>query len=238
MALDLSKKRHYTFPQAAFQLKCSEEDLRYFVMEGELTPSSFIGAGHYDLHQMQPHEDYGTTGHVYPRVMLDACSPDDVIERGWLSGFNYLVLPTRTRGNHCEFGFAAKFSSGFDLGDLIYELEATIGIDEVMNTCVVMAVELDRFVASRSWPKTPNIPIETSIEPDIDPSDLPAELDAANMAHRAVANGYGDQSKKPRIRLVDYLKKHHPELSREAVQRIATVANPVKTPGGMKSVQL
>jgi hypothetical protein len=158
MALDLSKKRHYTFPQAAFQLKCSEEDLRYFVMEGELTPSSFIGAGHLCLHQMQPHEDYGTTGHVYPRVKLDACSTDDVIERGWLSGFHYLVLPTRTSGNHCEFRFAAKFSTGFDLGDLIYELEAPVVIDEVLNSCFVMAVELDRFLAVQSKTKRSSEP--------------------------------------------------------------------------------
>lgn len=69
---------------------------------------------------------------------------------------------------------------------------------------------------------------------EIDPSDLPTELDAANMAFRALTNGYGDQSKKPRIRLVDYLKTNHPELGGEAVERIATVANPVKTPGAMK----
>jgi hypothetical protein len=158
MTLDLSKKRHYTFSQLATRLQCTEEDLRYLVLEGELTPSSFIGAGHYALHQMQPHEDYGTTGGVCPRVMLDTCSPDDVIERGWLSGFHYLVLPTRTSGNHCEFRFAAKFSSGFDLGDLIYELEAPVAIDEVMNSCFVMAVELDRFLAVQSRTKKTNEP--------------------------------------------------------------------------------
>ena len=164
MKLDLTKKRHYTFPQLASQLECSEEDLRYFVMEGELTPSSFIGAGHYRLHQMQPHADYGTTGHVYPSEMCDACDPDDVIERGWLSGFHYLVLPTRTSGNHCEFRFAAKFPSGFDLGDLVYELEASIGIDELISNGFVMAVELDRFVALRSKTRKSNEP-DTALTP-------------------------------------------------------------------------
>lgn len=72
---------------------------------------------------------------------------------------------------------------------------------------------------------------------EIDPTDLPTELDAANLAFRAVVNGYGDQSRKPRIRLVDYLKKHYPKFGVEAVDRIATVANPVKTPGGMKLVK-
>lgn len=237
MKLDLSTRRHYTFSQLASKLECSEEDLRYCVIEGELTPSSFFGGSHHHQYQMEPDESYGTTGAVRPHVMYETSGTGDVVRREWLYGFHYLVLPTRSGVNKCEFCYAAALPSGFDLGDLIYGLDATMGIDEVMNTGVVMAVELDRFMASRSWPKAPNIPMETSIEPDIDPSDLPAELDAANMAHRAVAKGYGDQSRKPRIRLVDYLKKHHPELSREAVERIATVANPVKTPGGLKNIK-
>lgn len=150
MTLDLSQKRHYTFPALASRLQCSEQDLRYFVMEGELTPSRFLETGTYRQYQMEPHEDYGTTGHVSPGAMCDACEPDDVIQRGWLSGFHYLVLPTRTSGNHCEFRFAATFPLGFDIGDIIYELDASMDIDDVMNTGVVMAVELDRFVALKS----------------------------------------------------------------------------------------
>jgi len=150
MALDLSKKRLYTFPQLASRLKCSEEDLRYFVMEGELTPSSFISGGHYRLHQMQPHEDYGETGHVEPYAMCDDCDPDGVIQRGSLYGFHYLVLPNRSSGNQCDFRFASTFPSGFDLGDIIYELETSIDIDEVMKDGFVMAVELARFEALKS----------------------------------------------------------------------------------------
>ncbi len=73
---------------------------------------------------------------------------------------------------------------------------------------------------------------------EIDPADTPAELDAANVAFRAVTNGYGDQSKKPRIRLIKFLKKNYPDFGHEATERIATVANPVKTPGGMKRSEL
>jgi hypothetical protein len=69
---------------------------------------------------------------------------------------------------------------------------------------------------------------------EIDPSDLPAELDAANMAYRAIVNGYGDQTATPRNRLKDYLEKHYPDFNSEQVQRIATVANPDKTTGRMK----
>lgn len=158
MKLDLSKKRHYTFPQAAFQAKCSEEDLRYFVIEGELIPSWYVEPMQYRQYQMAPHEDYGTTGNVYPSGMCDASASDDVVQRGWLFGFHYLVLPTRTSGNHCEFRFAAKFPLGFDLGDLVYELEASIGIDELVSNGFVMAVELDRFLKQKSKTSNSNVP--------------------------------------------------------------------------------
>lgn len=70
-------------------------------------------------------------------------------------------------------------------------------------------------------------------EPDIDPSDLPIELDAANMAYRAVLNGYGS-SDTFRNRLIEYLFETFPYLKNDAIQRIATVANPDKTTGRKK----
>lgn len=72
-------------------------------------------------------------------------------------------------------------------------------------------------------------------ESEIDPIDLPLELDAANMAHRAITNGYGDQSDTARNRLITYLQSTHPYFKKEQVQRIATVANPDKTPGRKKN---
>ena len=72
---------------------------------------------------------------------------------------------------------------------------------------------------------------------EIDPSDLPFELDAANMAFRAVSNGYGDQAATPRNRLVKYLESHYSHFTKEQVLRIATVANPDKSPGRKKSYQ-
>jgi len=71
-------------------------------------------------------------------------------------------------------------------------------------------------------------------DPDIDPFDLPPELDIANIAWRSVQNGYGLQSDTPRNRLIDYLGKNYKMLKPEAVQRIATVANPDKSPGRKK----
>lgn len=68
-------------------------------------------------------------------------------------------------------------------------------------------------------------------ESAIDPADLPVELQAANIAFRAVFNGYGDASATFKNRLVAYLESHFVDLGAEAVKRIATVANPDKEPG-------
>ena len=72
------------------------------------------------------------------------------------------------------------------------------------------------------------------VNKDIDPSDLPGELQAANIAFRAVMNGYGDPSATFRNTLVDYLKNNFVDLNNKTVQRIATVANPDKAPGRKK----
>lgn len=114
------------------------------------------------------------------------------------------------------------------LVDVQKQVDKILNIDRARVGC-----EIQRLRDRQAEVDAEKLVVMTS-PAEIDPTDLPTELDAANVAFRAMLNGYGDQSKKPRIRLVDYLKKHHPELSEEAVDRIATVANPVKTPGGMK----
>lgn len=75
----------------------------------------------------------------------------------------------------------------------------------------------------------------TPVIQDIDPSDLPDELDYANQAFRAVINGYGDAGATFKNNVADYLAKTYPSLKPEAVQRIATVANPDRSPGRKKS---
>lgn len=77
-------------------------------------------------------------------------------------------------------------------------------------------------------------PVVSEPDSDIDPTELPPELDAANMAFRAITMGYGDQSATPRNRLIDYLENNFPHFKPEQVQRIATVANPDKTTGRKK----
>ena len=87
---------------------------------------------------------------------------------------------------------------------------------------------------SNTQPGVIKVAAESTIDTEIDPSDLPIELDAANMAYRAVLNGYGSQSDTFKNRLTDYLKTNFTDLTTEAVQRIATVANPDKTTGRKK----
>lgn len=71
-------------------------------------------------------------------------------------------------------------------------------------------------------------------ESEFDPSDLPEELFIANIAFRAVKNGYGNTLDTFRNRSIDYLKKTYPNLSSDAMSRISTVANPDKTRGRKK----
>jgi hypothetical protein len=75
--------------------------------------------------------------------------------------------------------------------------------------------------------------VTESTEREIDPSDFPPELDAANVAFRAISNGYGKSPSK-RNRLIEYLQAHYPHFKPEQVKRIATVANPDKTTGRKK----
>jgi hypothetical protein len=67
------------------------------------------------------------------------------------------------------------------------------------------------------------------------PDDLPEELYLANVAFRAVMNGYGDKSATFKNRLIEYLKANYPYLKKEVVKRISTVANTDKAPGRKKS---
>lgn len=72
---------------------------------------------------------------------------------------------------------------------------------------------------------------KTELQNDIDPSDMPDELHTANIAFRAVKNGFGNASATFRNRLIQYLEITFKDLNSEAVQRIATVANPDKSTG-------
>ena len=72
-------------------------------------------------------------------------------------------------------------------------------------------------------------------ELELDPLDLPPELDAANMAYRAYTNKYGSSTATPKQWLIEYLEVHYPDFKPEQVQRIAIVANPDRSPGRKRS---
>ena len=68
----------------------------------------------------------------------------------------------------------------------------------------------------------------------IDPTDYPEELYAAINAYRGVINGYGDQTKTFKERIIDLLRDRHPSLGDEAVNRISILTNNNKRPGRKK----
>ena len=77
-------------------------------------------------------------------------------------------------------------------------------------------------------------PVTENQNENIDPSDLPEELDAANMAYRAVLNGFDILTGTFKNKLIEFLSTNYSHLGNEALDRIATVANPDKTRGRKK----
>lgn len=98
-------------------------------------------------------------------------------------------------------------------------------------------VEIARWLADNGMASVypfDSKPTVVEAQDGIDPADFPEELHAANIAFRAIHNGYGERTATVKNRLVDYLERHFPDLNNEAVQRIATVANPNKVRGRKK----
>ena len=105
-----------------------------------------------------------------------------------------------------------------------------------VNSVVILGSELERFVSTHEAPANVDAQIKVADEQDIDPSDMPCELDAANMAYRAVFKGYG-KSDTFKNKLIEYLNKEHPGFKKTQVARIATIANPDKTTGRKKNIK-
>jgi hypothetical protein len=91
---------------------------------------------------------------------------------------------------------------------------------------------LEKVASEDTQKMPPDDPDNEGVAGDnFDPADLPDELYMANVAFRAVTNGYGEQSDTFRNRLISYLKLTYPNLKNDPLQRIATVANPDKSTG-------
>ena len=79
-------------------------------------------------------------------------------------------------------------------------------------------------------------PFTPTVLPE-DDTDLPDELDIANIAYRMVKNGYGGEAMKSmtfKNRLIACLTERWENLDQSVIDRIATVANPDKNRGRPK----
>jgi hypothetical protein len=76
--------------------------------------------------------------------------------------------------------------------------------------------------------------LTTRSDLDIDPTELPEELDAANVAYRVVLNGFDVKTGTFKSKLIEFLRSNYPHFNDETVERVATVANPHKTRGRRK----
>jgi len=119
-----------------------------------------------------------------------------------------------------------------------------VRLDDVVAWLKTQGIEIGYSVNSlrnKNWDEDESEIInigatEQITELNLDPADLPEELHVANIAFRAVTNGYGDKTATFKNRLIDYLEVNFIGLNNEAVQRIATVANPDKGRGRKKSI--
>ena len=114
--------------------------------------------------------------------------------------------------------------------------DCLVRVDDLASWLRTEGIEIGHVITTDTNTDSPtngHVQTEESkgLNKDVDPLDLPEELDAANMAFRAVLNGYGEQTATFKNRLIEYLKANYSHLKTEAIDRIATVANPDKARG-------
>jgi hypothetical protein len=224
MAIKLPDRNYFTFPELRKRWECEEEDFFHLLVDQKLVPSYFFD----DVIDVAYVDEY--------RRHYDGQDPFDLVHippmKFIADGiFMYLLDPVQTSAGNFRYNVMASTRSGdpLNLKTPVYPpmifLDRTISFEDLMTKGAVMMSEVALFEDSASH-------AENGV---IDPADLPEELSAANIAFRAVSNGYGDVNAPFKRRLIDYLEKHYLAkkllASHEAVERIATVANPDKSPG-------
>ncbi len=157
-----------------------------------------------------------------PPELYDDVTPPDILES--INMRREMAEPYPSDGRPCYFDHWLREDSlsGFDT--------QRFSVDEIARW--LTAIGQPSGYPFKGLPKGQSSKV--AAVPEIDPSDFPGELDRANQAFRAVQNGYGDSSATFKNRIADYLANTYPELTPEAVQRIAIVANPDKAPGRKK----
>ena len=128
-----------------------------------------------------------------------------------------------------------KISSGGAIENWLFDKQYSLFERQLFSRASILTW-LNEIALSSVYRFDPNQTMQSSAEEGIDPSDLPGELQAANIAYRAVVNGYGEKSETFKNRLKDFLQKNFVNFNNDTVYRIATVANPDKGRGRKKSV--
>lgn len=244
MAIKLPTRNYFTFPELMRRWECEENDIRHLILNGDLKPSYVINHVANVVRFLESEDEngqYWLPDQVENDVEHESEEDREAFKYKMVSteGFYYLLYPDQTASLECNFIFFSKDRNhlrGFETTCLMHTFGRAqpnpISLTDVMKNGAVMMSEIALFESDA--PKLQGVCNGGSIEADIDPADLPTELDAANIAYRAVMNGRGDKSATFKNRLIDYLEKNFTGLNGEAVQRIATVANPDKGRGRKK----
>ena len=146
MAIELPKKYH-SLKELATRFQCSEQDVSHLVIEGQITPSFYLDGGYHLDFQVNKDVDFDGIQYFLSPLDFPGIKSDEPQSRTWLSGFHYLVWMQRKGVAECEFSYAAKSSDCFDEGDIVYGIERSLCLKDVLRDGVVMADELARFEA-------------------------------------------------------------------------------------------
>ncbi len=245
MAIRLPDRDYYTFPELIERWGCENNDIRRLIINRRLIPSYVISGEVANVVIL--HEELEDGRRIWvPREVENDVGDAELLEeipfkRIWTHGFYYLVHPWQKAPLDCKFVlFSTNRNHAEPSGEPCLMLPRgklsgrDLMLDDVMENGAVMKSEVELLERDlHGLPATADTQPASVPAPggDIDPADLPDELSAANIAFRAVTNGFGDKTATFRNRLVDYLEKNFPSLNSEAVQRLATVANPDKSTG-------
>lgn len=208
------------------ELLCTADDLAHYIVNTDIVPSIFRRRAKFEpyIFELLTFE-FGGRESLFPQSQFGIESGYEYIE-----GFFYLISPIQTHSNSCYFAYVSDKPREHIEGDIAFALSENLGLGDIFEEAVFMAEELERFIALQTNNKNQGFEKKANALDD-DPFDLPDELSTANIAFRAVKNGYGDQGATFKNRLTEYLKANYLHLKQQAIERIATVANPDKTTG-------
>ena len=237
MARCIPPRDYFTFAELRSRWNRTENDVRYAIIRGAIRPCIRLVGKHklitWEVDQGQEggwveivdhHDDDFYGGEIDPK------------------GWQFLQDPVQTGPFDCQFRLATDLrdpdKAEYPVANW-HLLKVPMTIEDVKINAVFLHTEVDSYEAS--YPKLSSKADPQSlgqkgpyVEKSIDPADLPEELQMANLAFRAVTNGYGGTTDTFRNCVICYLNETYPHLRNEEVKRIATVVNPDKSRGRKK----